>query len=106
MMTLIFNNDVEHPINADHISYNVMYQTQNQNRSESLSGSLSANGTMTNLNHFENEEINQVIIRSDVDGIADKELNFLNPLTLTSMNIYQDANSAGGASFNMAYYAS
>ena len=103
MMTLIFNNDTVHTVNAEYISYNVMYQNQYQGRTESLSGTLMSDA-ISNLNYFEGVEIRSLQVKSTAEGAIDKHFNFSYPLLLDTMSAYQDAMSSGGISFTMSYH--
>ena len=105
MVTLIFNNEVNHPVVVEHMSYNVSYERPGYGmRNENLNASL-ANGellgtSMSSLNHFENIVIEKVTIQKE--GVADRVLTFGAPMHLTSVDSYVTAESEH-ASFNMQY---
>lgn len=105
MVTLIFNNEVDHPIAVEHMNYNVSYERPGQGaRNENLHGVL-ANGTllgdsMSNLNHFENVVIEKVTIRKD--GVEDRTLVFGAPMHLMGVDSYVTRDNET-ASFTMQY---
>lgn len=105
MVTLIFNNEVNHPVMVEHMSYNVSYERPGYGmRNENLNASL-ANGellgaSMSSLNHFENIVIEKVTIQKE--NVADRVLVFGAPMHLTSVDSYVTAESEH-ASFNMQY---
>lgn len=107
MVTLIFNSENLFPVAVEHMSYNVSYERPgNGRRNENLNGTL-ANGlllgeSMSNLNHFENVAITEVIIQKD--GIEDRKISFNSPMHLASMDSYVNADSES-VHFNMQYVA-
>lgn len=107
MVTLIFNGENLFPVAVEHMSYNVSYERPgNGRRNENLNGTL-ANGqllgdSMSNLNHFENVAISEVVIQKD--GLEDRRIMFNSPMHLASLDSYVNGDSES-VHFNMQYVA-
>lgn len=105
MVTLIFNNEVNHPVAVEHMSYNISYERpgfgpRNENLNATLANGALLGDSMSNLNHFENKTIVSVLIKKD--GVEDRELVFGSHMHLTSVDSYVTADQEH-ASFNMQY---
>lgn len=106
MLTLYFNNDMEHPVMVSHVTYNIAYERPgNTDRNEYLNGALAQGEgfgiSVSSLNHFENVAIETVLARKNDESA--REIIFSAPMHLASIDSYIGAENEH-ANFYMQYF--